>query len=199
MWMHFGRSPQADTFAESLKVFEDKLWFIESDEDTTASWATLKEDFLYANKRFGCDFFVVDALMHITKKGDAEGTDLVAKQAAKFCVNNDTSMLLICHADAKKRGNDHVPDVEDVLGGQGIGGAAHNVVSVWRNKNKERETEARGWPDDDEPDGKIYISKQRATGNTVFRDIWFHKFCRKFSLTKEPPPVKTYVQVENPF
>jgi len=199
MWMHFGRSPQADTFTEALKVFEDKLWFIESDEDTTASWSTLKEDFLYANKRFGCDFFVVDALMHITKKGDAEGTDLVAKQAAKFCVNNDTSMLLICHADAKKRGNDHVPDVEDVLGGQGIGGAAHNVVSVWRNKNKERETEARGWPDDDEPDGKIYISKQRATGNTVFRDIWFHKFCRKFNLTKEPPPVKTYVQVENPF
>ena len=199
MWMHFGRSPQADTFAESLKVFEDKLWFIESDEDTTASWSTLKEDFLYANKRFGCDLFVVDALMHITKKGDAEGTDLVAKQAAKFCVNNDTSMLLICHADAKKRGNDHVADVEDVLGGQGIGGAAHNVVSVWRNKSKERETEARGWPDDDEPDGKIYISKQRATGNTVFRDIWFHKFCRKFSLTKEPPPVKTYVQVENPF
>ena len=200
LWMLNGRSPKVDTIADELKVFEDKLWFIESDEDNTASWAGLREDFHYANRRFGCDLFVVDALMHITKKGDAEGTDLVAKQAAKFCVNNDSSMLLICHADAKKRGNDHIPEVEDVLGGQGIGGAAHNVMSVWRNKEKERETERVGFPDDQVCDGKIYISKQRATGNTVFRDLWFSKSTRKFFLDPESTQLSgTYTQMKDPF
>jgi twinkle protein len=200
LWMLNGRSPKVDTIADELKVFEDKLWFIESDEDNTASWTGLREDFHYANRRFGCDLFVVDALMHITKKGDAEGTDLVAKQAAKFCVNNDSSMLLICHADAKKRGNDHIPEVEDVLGGQGIGGAAHNVMSVWRNKEKERETERVGFPDDQVCDGKIYISKQRATGNTVFRDLWFSKSTRKFFLDPESTQLSgTYTQMKDPF
>jgi twinkle protein len=195
LWMHFGKSPQPETVQEQIKIFEDRLWFIESDEDSTASWGTLREDFLYANRRFGCDLFVVDALMHITKKGDAEGTDLVAKQAAKFCVNNDSSMLLICHADAKKRGNDHVPEVEDVLGGQGIGGAAHNVMSWWRNKDKERKAE-EGLVKDDEPDGKLYISKQRSTGNTVYRDVWFNKSTRKFFLTSEEAMYRSSYQQE---
>jgi KaiC/GvpD/RAD55 family RecA-like ATPase len=203
LWMLNGRSPRVETIDEELKVFEDLLWFIESDEDNTASWVGLKEDFLYANRRFGCDLFVVDALMHITKKGDAEGTDLVAKQAAKFCVVNDSSMILICHADAKKRGNDHVPEVEDVLGGQGIGGAAHNVISVWRNKDKERKAE-EGCVDDKDPDGKLYISKQRATGNTVFRNLWFSKNTRKFFLTAEealykPSYKQAVVDTVNPF
>lgn len=203
LWMLNGRSPKVETIDEELKVFEDLLWFIESDEDNTASWAGLKEDFLYANRRFGCDLFVVDALMHITKKGDAEGTDLVAKQSAKFCVVNDASMMLICHADAKKRGNDHVPEVEDVLGGQGIGGAAHNVISVWRNKDKERKAE-EGCVDDKEPDGKFYISKQRSTGNTVFRNLWFSKSTRKFFLTAEeasyrPSYKQAVVDVDDPF
>lgn len=182
LWMIHGRKPDVNKIEEQLAIFEDTLWFIESDEDNTASWTGLKEDFLYANRRFGCDLFVVDALMHITKKGDAEGTDLVAKQAAKFCVVNDSSMILICHADAKKRGNDHIPEVEDVLGGQGIGGAAHNVVSVWRNKEKERKAE-EGLVNEDEPDGKIYISKQRSTGNTVFRNLYFSRYKRQFFLT----------------
>lgn len=182
LWMLHGHSPKPENLAAELSVFEDRLWFIESDEDNTASWSGLREDFLYANRRFGCDLFVVDALMHLTRKGDAEGTDLVAKQAAKFCVVNDASMLLICHADAKKKGNEHIPEVEDVLGGQGIGGAAHNVMSVWRNKEKERETEERGLSDDEKPDGKVYISKQRSTGNTVFRNLWFDKKRRVFHL-----------------
>jgi twinkle protein len=200
LWMLTGRSPKAETIENDLKIFEDKLWFIESDEDNTASWNGLRDDFHYANRRFGCDFFIVDALMHITKKGDAEGTDLVAKQAAKFCVNNDSSMVLICHADAKKRGSDHIPEVEDVLGGQGIGGAAHNVMSVWRNKEKERETETRGFPDDEKCDGKIYISKQRSTGNTVFRDIWFNKSTRTFFLDSASSKMsKTYTQTNQTF
>ena len=183
IWMMKGRCPNADTLDKDLEVFADRLWFIESDDESNASWEELREDFLYSNRRFGCDLFVVDALMHLTKKGDAEGTDRVAKQSAKFCVTNDVSLMLVCHADAKKRGSDKVPEVEDVLGGQGIGGAAHNVIAIWRNKEKERDTERKGFADDETHDGIIYIPKQRATGNTVFRNLWFNRSTREYFLT----------------
>ena len=195
LWMLNGRSPTAETYQRDVKAFEDLLWFIEGEEGSDTSWGSLKEDFLYANRRFGCDLFVVDALMHLTKKGDAEGTDQVAKQAAKFCVNNDTSMMLVCHADAKKRGNDHVAEVEDVLGGQGIGGAAHNVVSVWRNKKKERDEE-EGKVNPEVEDGRIYISKQRQTGITVYKSVWFSKSSRKFRLTSESNDTRIGGQVD---
>lgn len=185
LWMMNGRSPTQETLDKDLQVFSDRLWFIESDDEGTSSWEELREDFLYSNRRFGCDLFVVDALMHLTKKGDAEGTDKVAKQSAKFCVSNDCSLLLVCHADAKKHGSDRVAEVEDVLGGQGIGGAAHNVMVVWRNKDKERDTERNGFSDPEMHDGILYVPKQRATGNTVYRKLWFNRSTRKYFLTPE--------------
>lgn len=128
--------------------------------------------------------FVVDALMHLTKKGDAEGTDRVAKSSAKFSIDNDSSVLLVAHADAKKAGGGKVPDIEDILGGQGIGGAAHNVISIWRNREKERRIEEGDDSRNSEADGKFYCSKQRSTGKTIFRDIWFNANARVFSLTE---------------
>ena len=137
-------------------------------------------------KRFGCDLFVVDALLHITTKGDAEGTDKVAKSTAKFCVDNDVSLMLVAHADAKKRrSGDEVPEVEDILGGQGIGAAAHNVVAIWRNRDKQKKLEEDGLVDDSVEDGRFYLSKQRATGNLILRKLWFNPSRRTFHLNSD--------------
>lgn len=117
LWMLHGRCPSIENLEAQLQVFQDRLWFIEG-EDSAQDWNGLKQDFDYAAKRFGCDVFVVDALMHITKKGDAEGTDRVAKSSAKWSKDNDLTTLLVAHADAKKRrSGDEVPEVEDILGG----------------------------------------------------------------------------------
>jgi hypothetical protein len=77
------------------------------------------------------------------------------------------------------------------------------VISVWRNKDKERKAE-EGCVDDKEPDGKFYISKQRSTGNTVFRNLWFSKNTRKFFLTAEeasyrPSYKQAVVDADDPF
>ena len=184
IWMLIGKVPTEEDVDKYCGIFSDRLWFIEGSEDGTQSWDSLSQDFLYANRRFGCDMFVVDALMHLTKKGDAEGTDRVAKSSAKFSIDNDSSVLLVAHADAKKAGGGKVPDIEDILGGQGIGGAAHNVISIWRNREKERRIEEGDDSRNSEADGKFYCSKQRSTGKTIFRDIWFNANARVFSLTE---------------
>ncbi len=184
-WMMHGHSPTPETCDRDLAAFEDRLWFIEGEEGAQ-TWPELKEDFTYAAKRFGCDLFVVDALLHVTEKGDAEGTDKVAKSAAKWSADSDVSTLLVAHADAKKRrSGDEIPEPEDILGGQGIAAAAHNVVAIWRNRKKEKEAEERGFADPEAPDGKIYVSKQRATGVLLLRDLWFDRSKRTFRLSQE--------------
>jgi twinkle protein len=184
MWMNSGRRPTVESFKSQMTDFVGNTWFIEGQEGTTTTWESLKSDFLYANKRYGCDLFIVDALMHISNKDDYSGQEKIAKQAAKFCVDHDVTILLICHCDAKKAGSGHVPELEDILGGQGIGAACHAAVMLWRNKEKEKKLEAgedvQTW--EDRPDGKFYVPKQRANGITIYRDIWFDKRSRRFSL-----------------
>ena len=94
--------------------------------------------------------------------------------------------MLVAHADAKKRrSGDEVPEVEDILGGQGIGAAAHNVVAIWRNRDKQKKLEEDGMVDDSVEDGRFYLSKQRATGNLILRKLWFNPSRRTFHLNSD--------------
>jgi hypothetical protein len=81
-----------------------------------------------------------------------------------------------------------VPELEDVLGGQGIGAAAHAAVMIWRNKAKEKAVEAGEDVSDEMPDGRMYVPKQRANGVTIYRDLWFDTQRRTFSLEPKPTP-----------
>jgi twinkle protein len=190
-WMRKEKFPTADQAEEELPWFGDKLWFIEPHDIEHYGPDGLLNDFLYSIKRFGCDIVVVDALMHVIPKTDFEGQERFAKQLARFAVVNEVSVVLIAHADAKKQGSERVPEQEDVLGGQGIGAAAHNGMSIWRNKGKEKalargESVKRkgknGAPDElwiDDPDGVAYLWKQRLTGVMAYQDFMFCSDTRK--------------------
>tara|TARA_B100001059_G_C17830725_1_gene584499 strand:- start:812 stop:2596 length:1785 start_codon:yes stop_codon:yes gene_type:complete len=186
LWMHNGHMPKEEGIQSDLTQFQDRLWFIEGVEGGTNSWESLHQDFLYAHRRYGVDLFVIDALMHIAAKDDWSGQERIAKDAAKFAIDNDVTVLLVCHADAKKAGSGQVPELEDVLGGQGIGAAAHAAVMIWRNKAKEKAIEAGEDVSDDMPDGRMYVPKQRANGVTIYRDLWFDTSRRTFSLEPKP-------------
>jgi twinkle protein len=186
LWMHNGHMPKEESIQSDLTQFQDRLWFIEGVEGGTNSWESLHQDFLYAHRRYGVDLFVIDALMHIAAKDDWSGQERIAKDAAKFAIDNDVTVLLVCHADAKKAGSGQVPELEDVLGGQGIGAAAHAAVMIWRNKAKEKAIEAGEDVSDEMPDGRMYVPKQRANGVTIYRDLWFDTKRRTFSLEPKP-------------
>ena len=190
VWQDLGKAPTKGAYDASLDKLAGKLWFIEGEEGGANSWQMLKEDFLYAHKRFGCDLFVIDALMHISNKDDYSGQEKIAKQAAKFSVENDVSVVLVCHADAKKAGSGHLAEPEDILGGQGIAAAAGWIVSIWRNKEKEKKVEAGEDGAHLEPDGKFYIPKQRANGITVYRDIWYDRMYKTFALERREPLIE---------
>jgi len=178
LWMQNGKCPNPDKIEDEVQVLADKLWFVESEEGTDNTWESLKDDFLYANRRYGCDIFVIDALMHLTAKDDWNGQERIAKQAAKFALDNRVTVVLIAHCDAKKATTAGVPENEHILGGQGIVAASHSIALIWRNKEKEKKLEAGEQAEG--PDGKFYVSKQRNSGILVYRDLWFQKSRRMF-------------------
>jgi len=178
LWMQNGKCPNPDRIDQDVSILEDKLWFVESEEGTDNTWESLKDDFLYANRRYGCDIFVIDALMHLTAKDDWNGQERIAKQAAKFALDNRVTVILIAHCDAKKATTAGIPENEHILGGQGIVAASHSIALIWRNKEKEKKIEAGEQAEG--PDGKFYVSKQRNSGILVYRDLWFQKSRRMF-------------------
>jgi twinkle protein len=178
LWMQNGKCPDPDKIEDEVSILADKLWFVESEEGVDNSWESIKDDFLYANRRYGCDIFVIDALMHLTAKDDWNGQARIAKQAAKFALDNRVTVILIAHCDAKKASSSMMPENEHVLGGQEIVASSHSVVLVWRNVDKEKRLEAGEQVDG--PDGKFYVSKQRNSGVLVYRDLWYQKSRRMF-------------------
>ena len=116
--------------------------------------------------------------MHLTAKDDWNGQARIAKQAAKFALDNRVTVIMIAHCDAKKATTAMVPENEHILGGQEIVATSHTVVLVWRNKDKEKKLEAGEQVEG--PDGKFYVSKQRNSGILVYRDLWFQKSRRMF-------------------
>ena len=178
LWMQNGRCPSPECIDRDVSILEDKLWFVESEEGTDNNWESLKDDFLYANRRYGCDIFVIDALMHLTAKDDWNKQESIAKQAAKFALDNRVTVILIAHCDAKKATTAGIPENEHILGGQGIVAASHSIALIWRNKEKEKQLEAGEQAEG--PDGKFYVSKQRNSGILVYRDLWFQKSRRMF-------------------
>jgi twinkle protein len=172
-----GRPPKPEEVPHHIDWFADKLWFIEASDDHKIRAKELFDDYSYALKRFNCSRFVTDSLMFLVDKEDWGGQEEVAKIGARFSVRNDCHHVLIAHADAKNgKGEDIVPEGFHVLGGQGIMGAAHNGISIWRNKAKERaiqEGDMDAMKKAGEHDAIMYLFKNRIGQKICFRKLKF--------------------------
>lgn len=197
MWQKFGKMPGTEYLDEDLSLFDDRLWFLDKNEDGKSDWKVVREEIEYGVRRFGWDVVAIDSLRYLSDKTDWEGQESVAYDCKKMAQKLNVCIILVCHTDAKKKGQEQVHELEDILGGQGIGAAVLSAVSIWRNKLKEKETDEKGFPDEDKPDGKLYVCKQRITGHTVFKPFWWDKRSRKLMLTKLAPTNTT--ETNEPF
>lgn len=184
MAIKLGRPPRQEDVSVEIEWFADKLWFIEASEDRKMSAKELFDDFGYALKRFDCKRFVTDSLMFVVAKDDWGGQEEVAKMGARFSVKNGCHHVLVAHADAKNgKGEEVVPEGHHVLGGQGIVAAAHNGISVWRNRAKERamqEGDMDALKKAGEHDAIMYIFKNRIGQKICFKKLKYHAPSRTY-------------------
>lgn len=112
------------------------------------------------------DHIVIDSLMKcgIAPDDYAKQKQLV-DQIQNVAHTNDVHIHLVAHA-RKGQSDEHPPKLHDIKGASEIGDLVENVISVWRNKPKEKAATGYGTGKDliEEPDCILTIEAQRNCG-----------------------------------
>jgi len=194
-----GKKPDEHEVDRAIDWLDGRLWFFSNKDDEMKTWAPVFEDFRYAAQRFGCTRFVIDSLMFFVRKDDYEGQDQFAKACRNFTrANTDAHLWLLAHS-AIKKGEDKIPAMSDVLGSAGILAPFNNVLTVWRNVEKEEKTNIARETNDTTKieelsklhDGLLLVCKQRRTGKRPRTKLWFDNPSKSFRTKQADivPPV----------
>ena len=176
-----GVGAPSHAFADAiLDAMRGSLWIY--DQLGSADLKEMLIAFRYAAKRYGVQHFVVDSL---AKLGIGEDDYDAQKQSINaltgFAHEMDVHVHLVAHP-RKGMDEDRPPNKMDVRGGASLTDMADNVITVWRNKPKERENErlekdpATETKHQDEGDVRMIVSKQR--GGTAWEGtiaLWFDR------------------------
>lgn len=168
-----------DGYVEAISNwFNEKLWVFEC--IGTAKTQRILEVFKYARKRHGIDVFVVDSLMKCgIDEDDWNGQKRFVDQLCDFKNEHNVHIILLAHS-RKGESEDKPSGKMDVKGTGAITDLTDNLLTIWRNKKKERELERveKGDPDADEvlaggPGAMLFCYKQRNGDWEGSIPLWF--------------------------
>lgn len=154
-----------------------KLWIHER-EDRRANLESILAVFLYAFRRYGVRYFVIDSLMRCgIREDDYPAQSEFAYQLATFAMRYQVHIDLVAHG--KKQDSDRVElDTQSVKGAGSLSDQAHNVVIVSRNTKKDMAAPQ----DKTGPDGWVRVVKQReGDGWLGVCEIYFDTASKQYS------------------
>ena len=168
-----------------------------------AKVADMLEVFGYAARRHGVKLFVIDSLMMMDiHEDDHDRQKEFMNDLAAFAKEYAAHVFLVAHSkkpDQKRPENKYWARKHDILGSVHISNIAHNIVCIHRNLKKEEDLEnlkqirPRDESEEDRlerlHDALFIVQKQRKTGKTVHKRLWFDaggswQYCDRF----ETPP-----------
>jgi twinkle protein len=203
-----GHKPADDAEVDRVIDWLDgRLWFVtpkDSDDDKPTSSAELFADFAYAVARFGVTRLAIDSLMFLVGKDDYDAQDALAKACRNFCRKKhpNTHVILIAHS-AIKQGEDKMPSASSVQGSTGILAPFNNILTVWRNVDKEEQlekaegNEAKTAEILKQHDGVLKVWKQRRTGKRPRANLWFDPAGKRFRMKRDDAPPPTIETARN--
>ncbi len=136
-----GRSDPAVAYVARLVNWlgDGRLWAF--DAQGTANWRRMIDVFRYARRRYAIDLFVIDNLTGLgIAEEDYQGQKELALALSDFARDEDTHVWLVHHI-RKGQSECVEPDKADIKGSGSLTDLASTVLTVWRNKLKERESE----------------------------------------------------------
>lgn len=194
-----GKTPTEQEVDRALDWLDSRLWFVRAKDEEMKTWTWLFDDFKYATQRFGCTRFAVDSLMFFVRKDDYEGQDQFAKACRNFTRVTTTAHLWLLAHSAIKKGEEKIPAMSDVLGSAGILAPFNNILTVWRNVDKEAKIHEANEKSDATKaeelaklhDGLLSVCKQRRTGKRPRTKLWFDSASKTFRTKQADviPPV----------
>ncbi len=159
-----------------LTELAGRLWIF--DLLGSISMTLLMELMTYAVSRYRVEHFIIDSLMKLdVDSEDSEEQKKALNTLTSFAMTHSIHIHLVCHA-RKGENEDSAPGKMDVKGAVDIINQCDNLISVWRNKPKEKAA-ARGKITEADrgkiPDCICHVIKNRETGEEGEIDLWFNR------------------------
>jgi len=186
-------------FLELYGQFRDwttsKLWLYDQQGTVTASQVCAVVR--YCAKERGITQFFVDSLMKcVASEDDYNGQKSFVDELTAIARDYGCHIHLVHHI-RKPADENHKPSKYDYKGTGAITDQVDNVISVWRNKKKEKDAQAGKQVADGEPDALLICDKQRNGEWEGQIGLWFDKNSQQFLGNPGDEPLSLYVHPED--
>ena len=166
--------------AELLTLYEDfkgwtdgRLWLY--DQQGTVNAKQVAAVVRYCAKEKGITHFFVDSLMKcVASEDDYNGQKMFVDELTAIARDHGIHIHLVHHI-RKPADESHKPSKYDYKGTGAITDQVDNVISVWRNKAKEKKRDEGKLVDEKEPDALLICDKQRNGESEGCIGLWFDR------------------------
>lgn len=187
-------------FLDLYEQFRDwtdgKLWLY--DQQGTVTAAQVCAVVRYCAKEKGITHFFIDSLMKcVGAEDDYNGQKMFVDELTAIARDHNIHVHLVHHI-RKPTDESHKPTKYDYKGTGAITDQVDNVISVWRNKAKERKREANAMLSDTEPDALLICDKQRNGEWEGNIGLWFDPGSLQYLGACGDEPLSLYIHPEAP-
>lgn len=172
-----------------------KLWLY--DQQGTVSASQVCAVVRYCAKERGITHFFVDSLMKcVADEDDYNGQKRLVDELTAIARDYGIHVHLVHHIK-KPANEDHKPTKYDYKGSGAITDQVDNVISVWRNKVKEKAREDGKMVSEQEPDALLICDKQRHGEWEGKIGLWFHRDSMQYVGMASEEPLSLYLHPED--
>ena len=129
--------PTQDYIGRIMNWLGERCWIF--DRLGHASVDALLEVFEYCRRRYGTDVFVIDSFMRLgIGPDDYAAQDQAMMKLVDWVTGHPVHLHLVAHSrkvDIKAKGR--APDRDDVKGASEIAANAFNIITIWRDRDRE--------------------------------------------------------------
>jgi twinkle protein len=194
-----GNKQAQDQFIDLYEQFRDwtdgKLWLY--DQQGTVTAKQVAAVVRYCAKEKGITQFFVDSLMKcVASEDDYNGQKMFVDELTAIARDHGIHIHLIHHIK-KPANEEYKPNKYDYKGTGAITDQVDNVISVWRNKVKEKKRDANAIVSNEEHDALLICDKQRNGEWEGTIGLWFDQASQQFLGNYGDEPMTIYRHPED--
>lgn len=179
-----------DLYEQFRDWTDSRLWLY--DQQGTVSATQVCAVARYCAKELGVTHFFVDSLMKcVAGEDDYNGQKSFVDEITAIARDHNLHVHLVHHI--RKPANEaYMPNKYDYKGSGAITDQVDNVISVWRNKEKEKNVAAGKIVSEGEPDTKLICDKQRNGEWEGIIGLWYDPASQQFVANHGDEPLSLY-------
>lgn len=189
------REQLISVYQEFKEWTDGRLWLY--DQQGTVTATQVAAVVRYCAKEKGITHFFVDSLMKcVASEDDYNGQKMFVDELTAIARDHGVHIHLVHHI-RKPADENHKPSKYDYKGTGAITDQVDNVISVWRNKAKEKKRDEGKDVPSTEPDALLICDKQRNGEWEGSIGLWFHRQSMQYVGGPGDEPMLMYQHPED--